>query len=359
MPSLPHPLSLDDLLAPVNGGTGTNLAFSALFDHIKEARRADPVYLTQGAWATDLKQANWDVVIELSAEGIQHQSKDLMLAGWLTEGLTQKHHFQGLTFGLELTDALLRRYWLNLFPRMDEGLDERAARLDWLGNAVSELIGELPLVQGNGYGLNQYDEALRVENLIRQNPSAAAAAQEEGKISAEHFQWAVTQTDTPFLLLRRTQMRACVEACGRLQASMDGYFGKEAPSLRKLDERLQAALQLIGRLLKERGAEQEAQEGHGMAPVNRPQAEVPADTAAAQQRHEPGAWCTAPISREEAFSMLSGAAAYFKQSEPQSPVPYLVERAIRWGRMPLEEWLKDVIKDNAVIEHIKTTLGTQ
>ncbi|HBO0859718.1 type VI secretion system protein TssA [Pseudomonas aeruginosa] len=361
MSSLPQSPSLDELLAPIDGGAGEDLAFSALFDQIKEARRADPVYLTQGEWETDLKQADWDVVVDLATEGIRTQSKDLMLAGWLTEGLTQKYHFQGLAFGLELTDSLLQHYWDSLFPSLDEGLEERAARLGWQGTTLAEVIGNLPLTQGSGYGLNRYEESRQVENLTRQNASAGAAALEEGKINAEIFQRSVTQTETEFLLARHAQVTASVEAFRRLQAGMDTHFGHEAPSLRKLEEKLLAALQLLERVLKERGVEQvpQTREEPGKGEhIGETHAEEAPPAAAVQQQQVSGLR-TIPLSREEAFTMLANAADYFRHTEPQSPVPYLVERAIRWGHMPLEEWLKDVIKDNGVIDSIKSTLGTQ
>ncbi|MDG9918563.1 type VI secretion system protein TssA, partial [Pseudomonas juntendi] len=50
---------------------------------------------------------------------------------------------------------------------------------------------------------------------------------------------------------------------------------------------------------------------------------------------------------------------FFKQTEPQSPVPYLIERAIKWGNMPLEGWLSDVIKDSNVVDNIRDVLGTR
>lgn len=56
---------------------------------------------------------------------------------------------------------------------------------------------------------------------------------------------------------------------------------------------------------------------------------------------------------------LAGIAQFFKQTEPQSPVPYLIERAIKWGNMPLEGWLSDVIKDSNVVDNIRDVLGTR
>jgi type VI secretion system protein ImpA len=65
-----------------------------------------------------------------------------------------------------------------------------------------------------------------------------------------------------------------------------------------------------------------------------------------------------PLSnREEALKRLAEVAEYFHTHEPQSPVAYLVERAIKWGKMPLEAWLEDVIKNDNVMDHLRETLG--
>jgi len=35
----------------------------------------------------------------------------------------------------------------------------------------------------------------------------------------------------------------------------------------------------------------------------------------------------------------------------------LIERAVKWGNMPLESWLKDVIKDESVVSQVRQILG--
>jgi type VI secretion system protein ImpA len=62
-------------------------------------------------------------------------------------------------------------------------------------------------------------------------------------------------------------------------------------------------------------------------------------------------------SRADALRQLAEVAQYFQRTEPHSPVAYLVQRAIKWGQMPLEVWLEDVIKDGNVLGHLKETLG--
>jgi len=50
-------------------------------------------------------------------------------------------------------------------------------------------------------------------------------------------------------------------------------------------------------------------------------------------------------------------AAYFRRAEPQTPAIYLIERAVRWVQMPLEDWLQTVIRDDSVLASVRDTLG--
>ena len=64
-----------------------------------------------------------------------------------------------------------------------------------------------------------------------------------------------------------------------------------------------------------------------------------------------------PQDRADAIRRLAAVAEYFRRTEPHSPIAYLVQRAVRWGEMPLEEWLRDVIHDENVLGQLRETLG--
>ncbi len=354
-------LSLADLTAPINGGSGEDLSFSTLFDQVKEARRADPDYLTQGDWQTDLKSSDWELTITLAAQGLAQQSKDLMLVAWLSEALAHKYHFVGITFGLTLAERILQSFWDDLFPSLEDGVEERAARLAWLKTSLTEVVGGLPITQGQNFGLLRYDESRHVENLALQNPKAMQAAVDEGKINAEIFQRSVVLTDTDHLRLKSTEIAASLYACQQLQATSDALFGRDAPSFVTLSDVLLRAGQLTEKLLKDRGIEL-----NPAPPVQNDAAPETVATPSAgvvmpQNSQDSGSapLRTTPATRDEAFTMLASVAQFFKNTEPQSPVPYLIERAIKWGNMPLEGWLNDVIKDSNVVDSIRDVLGTK
>jgi type VI secretion system protein ImpA len=359
-------LSIEELLSPIEGSAhagGEDLTFSLLFDDIKEARRADPTYLPQGEWKTELKQSDWPQVINLTSEALTAQSKDLQLAGWLCEGLAHREGFEGISFGLMLAARLLEDYWETLYPELDEeDFDERVARLSWLGDTLVGVVRTLPLVMGEQYSLADYEESRQVENLARNDPDAMGQALADGKINDEIFQRSVVLTNTEFLQERHAVISSAWASLKLLDGAGDQRFGRDAPSYSALEKVMEQCRDLTARLLRDRGASVVA--GEEPATIETGEEESLADgdsePVAVPRGDQPtGPMRSNPQSREEAFELLNGVARYFKEREPHSPVPYLIERAVKWGRMPLEEWLKDVIKDHGVIDTIQDTLGTQ
>jgi len=129
-------IDIDALLAPIPGENpaGEDLRYSPIYDDLKEARRADD-QLERGEWQREIKTSDWGKVISIAIEALSKKSKDLQIAAWLTEALIRKEDFSGLATGLRLMLGLLKNYWENLYPPLEEGdLDFRAAPLQFLND---------------------------------------------------------------------------------------------------------------------------------------------------------------------------------------------------------------------------------
>ena len=61
--------------------------------------------------------------------------------------------------------------------------------------------------------------------------------------------------------------------------------------------------------------------------------------------------------RAQAYQMLSEAAEYLIRTEPHSPTPYLVKRAVSWGGMSLSEVLHQLMKNQGELNEIYKLLG--
>ncbi len=55
--------------------------------------------------------------------------------------------------------------------------------------------------------------------------------------------------------------------------------------------------------------------------------------------------------------MLSEAAEYLIRTEPHSPTPYLVKRAVAWGGMNLSEVLQQLLRNPGELNEIYKLLG--
>ena len=62
-------------------------------------------------------------------------------------------------------------------------------------------------------------------------------------------------------------------------------------------------------------------------------------------------------SRSEAYRRLAEAADYLLRTEPHSPTPYLVRRAVAWGHMSLGELLQELVQGEGDLRAIYTLLG--
>lgn len=62
-------------------------------------------------------------------------------------------------------------------------------------------------------------------------------------------------------------------------------------------------------------------------------------------------------SHNEALQHLLRVADYFRKAEPHSPVSYASEQAVRWGRMPLPDLLKDLVSDQTVLGEVFKRMG--
>ncbi|MBI4523617.1 MAG: type VI secretion system protein TssA [Deltaproteobacteria bacterium] len=356
----PESVDFNALMTPVPGENpaGESLRYAGTYDAIQEARRADED-LPQGEWAREIKTADWGAVKQISVEALATKSKDLQIAAWLVEALVKRHGFPGLRDGLRLLRELQEQFWPSLYPVIEDGdLEFRAGPLEWLNEKLPPSIRELPVTQGGeDYSWLRWEESRTVDNLARQNPDAIATATAEGKIAGEQFDKAVSATPRSFyetLLEDITQSR---EEFARVEQVTDENFGKEAPSLKSIQKAIEDCLTLVEGIVKKK-REQDPNYRPAQAAGEEAGAEsAPIGAEAAAGQFAGGVFSLEPQSREDAFRRLAAIAAYLKRTEPQSPVSYLLERAVRWTKMPLEEWLGEVIRNDDVLSHLRDTLG--
>jgi type VI secretion system protein ImpA len=334
-------LNMERLLAPVSAERpcGEDLAFSSEIDAIVRARQADDPSLEQGAWVTELKEADWKFVARHCAQLIEKRSKDLQLAVWLAEAEARTGGLRGLADSLLLVAALCERYWDGMYPLPDEdGHERRIGNLSWMASRIAPLLREIPLTDGQpGHALRDFDVARMHggEELAKLDTARA-------KSSPAFYE----------ALLRDCEH--CAGALERIEHSVDQRLGVDGPSFSAAKSGLQSLVLFVKPMVKGGGAAPDKRQaanalgaGSGM--------EVAAGTAARAAATDGASG--PPQSRAQALAQLREVAEFFRRTEPHSPVAYLAEKAAHWGEQPLHVWLRSVVKDDASFAHIEEMLG--
>jgi len=358
--SMPPVVDVATLLAPIPGDNpaGENMQYSGLYDEIREARRSEDD-LPQGDWQREPKVADWSKVKDLSTSALQSKSKDIQICSWMTESLVHLHGFVGLRDGLKVMRGLHDQFWDNFYPEIDQGDSEsRANALSWFESKVAVPLKTLPLTRsaaGTDYNYLQWEESVKFEipanveelqgDSYNRILELKAQAETEGRTTGEAWRKAKDSTKRAFYEEQFLVVNECWEELSSLDRVMDERFGNQTPGVGSLKKALDDVRTLLEKLVKEKR-------------VLEPDP-VSGDSVSGNSTEEGGGNISVgPIhSREEALRRLAEVALYFQRTEPHSPVAYLVQRAIKWGQMPLEVWLEDVIRDGAVLGQIRETLG--
>ena len=63
-----------------------------------------------------------------------------------------------------------------------------------------------------------------------------------------------------------------------------------------------------------------------------------------------------PLTREDVLVRLADASAMLLQMEPQSPIAYMIQRAVKLARLPLPELMRVLVRDPGVLGQLDRDL---
>jgi len=360
----PPVVDLDLIFQPIAGEnpSGQDLRYSGLYDEIREARRADE-NLAQGEWQTELKVADFPKVLNLAIDALTTRSKDLQIAAWLNEALVKIHGFAGLRDGLKILTGLQEHFWDTLYPVIDEGdMESRANAISWVDTQVGLVLKSAPFTGVAGYSYLDWEDSKIFdfpEGLESQaGPDAERLvklkqqAEKERRVTSDLWRKEIAQTRRASVETVNAIIEECFAALNELNATIEAKFDRnQAPGLTSFRKSLEAVDIQVKQLLAAKRAEEPDEVIEEGAEDG---SESTGEVAAAGRS---GGAAGAIQGRRDALKRLNEIAEFFKRTEPHSPVSYLVQRAVKWGEMPLETWLQEVIKDQSVLVQLKETLG--
>lgn len=363
----PSVINFETLLAPISEDkpSGEYLRYSGIYDEISEARRADKD-VSQGEWQTEVKYADFRKVISLAVPVLETETKDLQITAWLSEALVKEHGFVGLRDCLKLVNGLQEKFWETLHPEIDEGdMEGRANALAWMEEQASFALKQAKITGYNGYSFVDFEDskkfdipdnidALDSTEQARYN-ELRAQAEKENRVTANKWRAEMAQTRRLFYEELSFLIDECWAGYNDLNRIIEEKFDRnQAPGMNNLKKALDDVHTQVKKFLEEKRAEEPDEAADEAAG-----GEAGADGEGGAVVRVAGVMTPSGAiqSRQDALKRLGDIAEFFRKTEPHSPISYLLQRAVKWGNMPLELWLQDVIKDETVIFQLRQTLG--
>ncbi len=363
MAGLPDGFKLEALVAPIAGETAVGAdirqdysaqsPYTRLRDARSEARDAEKLIDAGNADAKDPVPL-WRAVRDLAQKTLTETTKDLEVAAWLTEALIRSHGLAGLAAGAQLLSGLAESFWDDLYPMPDEyGMETRVAPVTGLngqdgGGSLMQPLNKLTLFDrpdGTPVALYQYRQAEQLTTLDKARLDARIKA---GAVTFDTMD-KEARASVKRLTALRVDVRAALSAWEHMARVMDDKAGMDSPSTSHVRDLLRGMLELVNRY----------------AP---PEAEEPEPSDEAESEEEAGAEAgggqvaarpaqAQVMTREIALKQLEELSAYFKRTEPHSPLAYTLEEAVRRGRLTWPELLEEVLADKGARDGILTKLG--
>ena len=334
-------LSVTDIfLEPIDSENpcGTNFKLDPLYDEIMKARSSDDPNLPQGEWQRDLKKADWNFVKRRTEEVLATRTKDLQLAIWLLEAKTHLHGFSGFAEGVTLIANLTDKFWDQIYPVIDDNdLEYRSNLFRWMNDKLQPVLRKIPLTRTNAqldYSWNDWEKSSFAENSQHEIESSSNEI-----VKLTTIQHAISLSPNYFFDELSESISASLSGLRLLTHIIDGRFGSEAPSVQGLIDLLYQIQTNLRLQLKSRGLMsssdeiQELEAGEGW--------ECKPEASSSQVESRPRLK-NSITTREQAYQHLADAAAYLEREDSHSPVPYLIYKAIDWGRLNATDLYREV-----------------
>lgn len=365
-------LDLDSLLAPLEGDLpvgedlradySANSVYYRLRDARSDARAAERAADADPSLEADTIQ-HWRNVLQLSQSALA-KSRDLEVAAWMTEALVRDQGLAGLAEGAKLMHGFVGSFWEHLYPMPDEdGMETRVAAVTGLNGSGSDGTLMQPLRKlvlfespdGTPVPVFLFQQAEETAGLGDENRKAARLA--AGVPDFARLETEARVAGVPHFTAVARSAAAALEAWTAMGAAFDEVAGYDAPPIARVKEIIEQIIAIAQRYapnaLAVAGGEQDAVTEDG------PMADAAdAGTAVTATGSGPAPVAQAkPYTRDDALSQLSEIAAFFRRTEPQSPIALTIDEAIRRARLTWPELLEDILEDTGVRQSMLTALG--
>ncbi|CAM3630729.1 ImpA family type VI secretion system protein [Vibrio aquimaris] len=331
----------------------------------------------------EANDTNWNLVRTTTFDALTSQTKDTELLGWfITSQLFTSSPYTNLADATKVLVEIIREFWETLHPRPPEDKlksndeDGRNKELtEFRIKPLLQLVGEtqdstalfMPLQMTDLIGHVTFGDFLRAERsgtLSELKESAYSLYSNEMEDVVRNLATAYQNFNTAEKLI--------AQACQKVNVSPISFKYAKA----NISELLNAIQYLVGdrfapwpldsnfKMITYESTQNEVSVESPETPAESssvtqsPKASTQTATSGQGNNIQSASSANVISSRDQAFHELRKISRFFQKTEPHSPIPFLLERAIRWGHMSLPDLLNEMTGGNSgVITHINQVSG--
>lgn len=309
-------MNVDDLLAPVSeeSPAGEDLSYDSERQVIEQAFEVP---------ADDPDQPDWRETVRLVRDQLG-RSKDAWLGVYLARAGARQGQLETVDQGLSVLAGLFEQYWDSVHPTLDElGFQGRKAPCESL-TRIPEFIGPLrrtALVSHPRLGVYTGEDLERF------------AAEGENAENYGMFRAAVADMDVEDIRKSIDHLDSIRDAVRRVDAVLVANAGDETgTNFATTYETIEGIRRSLAPY-----AGVESEEGDASAPAE----------SAGNGGGDAGPRLSGAVrSRDDVIRAIDAIADYYRQAEPTSPVPSLLQRARAWVHMDFMQVIDDLLPDS-------------
>jgi type VI secretion system protein ImpA len=272
---------------------------------------------------------HWRTISDNAQRFLRQVSKDLEAAACLLEAQLRLNGFAGLRDAVHVAGGLVTDFWETLYPRAgpEESPADRLAAIRYLDRPAGSLAARLRMIPIMGEETNSnldFYRLLKLEQFerIEDDSKRAAEFSKSGVPTREEIKKELSNSENArkrFTAIRN-DVAGALAAIAEFNAATQQRCGIAA---------LDATAGLLDDLhqhMRQLSPETPTPDPPGDAPVS--------------PHNDP-----VSLERDEALRVLGEIAASFRRSEPHSPLSYLLDQAVRWGRLPLPDLMAELLPE--------------
>lgn len=306
--------------------------------------------------------AQWKPIAEKAIQFLKVYSKDARILACLMEAMTRLNGFNGLLQSLNLLRQTLERYAGQLNPRPEAS--EEAAPFDSISTNLSsktffDAIRKAPISkQYECRMVNFFDQELAMHfEATDLDEKLRKELIEKGQLTTSLISQTFQKVPKEDLLATEKEIEDAIAEAKLI----DTLLRQHKPETASADVSISGTISLLEDIQKwfKQFAAAKLKDST-KSPDATKEGTANTTNAVAVGGAQP---TTVTIlegqlqNREQAFEQLLKVAEYFRKTEPHSPISYSLEQAVRWGRMPLPQFLEEVLRNDEALSEVYRRIG--